>query len=90
MHGHKEQMVIVTKSITAILAEREKFYKELRNWVKELELLRSLVISLNPVSAQRMSLPNPIVVPARTESTGRDGEPIGTKKGPTIHARDAG
>lgn len=43
MSGHPEQMRSVMKSITAIVAEREKFYKELKNLTKEFETLRTLV-----------------------------------------------
>lgn len=43
MSGHKEQMRAVMKSITAIVAERKEFYKELKNLAKEFETLRTLV-----------------------------------------------
>jgi ATP-dependent helicase/DNAse subunit B len=40
-----EQLEDVMKSITAVVAERERFYKELRILLKDLELARTLVIS---------------------------------------------
>lgn len=48
MHGQREQMGDATNSITAIIAEREKIRQELGSWVKELELLRTLVIPPQP------------------------------------------
>lgn len=47
IEGHDEQMPKVMKSMVSVLAEREKFHKELRNWVKELENIRTLVVALN-------------------------------------------
>ncbi|KAL0630725.1 hypothetical protein Q9L58_010424, partial [Maublancomyces gigas] len=52
MSGHPEQMRSVMKSITAIVAEREKFYKELKNLAKEFETLRTLFLQRNQAESQ--------------------------------------
>lgn len=61
MSGHTEQMRAVMKSITAIVSEREKFYKELKNVAKEFETLRTLV-SFPPRDERAINKPNIMVV----------------------------
>lgn len=48
-----EQLEDVLKSLTAVIAERERFYKELRILVKDLELAKTLCLEGNQVESQK-------------------------------------